>query len=48
MVTTRRSFIAGAAALAVLGHWWPLSFYAAALALHHAQTVPRVRWLLTQ
>jgi hypothetical protein len=41
-------FLGGAAALAALGQWLPFGFYVAALALHHAQTVPRVRWLLTQ
>ncbi|MBS1149775.1 MAG: hypothetical protein H6Q89_1473 [Myxococcaceae bacterium] len=41
-------FLAGAAALAALEKWWPLGLYVAALALHHAQTVPRVRWLLSR
>lgn len=41
-------FLGGAAALAALGHWLPFGFYLAALALHHAQTTPRVRWLLSQ
>ena len=41
-------FLGGAAALAAMEQWVPFGFYLAALALHHAQTTPRVRWLLTQ
>jgi hypothetical protein len=41
-------FLSGAAALAAMGMWLLFGFYVAALALHHAQTVPRVRWLLSQ
>ena len=41
-------FLGGAAALAALEHWLPLGFYVAAVALHHAQTTPRIRWLLSQ
>lgn len=41
-------FIGGAAALAGL-HLWPwFGFYVAAVVLHHAQTIPRIRWLLTR
>ncbi len=41
-------FIGGAAALAGLQRWPWFGFYSAAVALHHAQTVPRIRWLLTR
>ena len=41
-------FLGGAAALAGLERWPLFGFYLAALLLHHAQTVPRMRWLLTQ
>ena len=41
-------FLGGAAALAALGQWVYFAFYVAALALHHAQMMPRTRWLLTQ
>lgn len=41
-------FLGGAAALAALGYWLPFGFYLAAIALHHAQTTQRVRWLLSQ
>ncbi len=41
-------FVGGAVALAELGYWLPFGFYVAALALHHAQTLPRLRWLLSQ
>ncbi len=41
-------FLGGAAALAALGQWVFFGFYVAALALHHAQTMPRTRWLLAQ
>lgn len=41
-------FITGGVALFALGHLIPCAFYTAAIVLHHAQTVPRLKWLLTQ
>lgn len=41
-------FLGGAASMGAMGYWLPFGFYLGALALHHAQTAPRIRWLLTQ
>lgn len=39
-------FGGGAAALFAMGQWIPLGVFAAAVIVHHAGTVPRLRWLL--
>jgi hypothetical protein len=39
-------FGGGAAALYALGQWIPFAVFAAAVLVHHAGTLPRLRWLL--
>ncbi|MBS2028480.1 MAG: DUF2568 domain-containing protein [Deltaproteobacteria bacterium] len=41
-------FAAGALSLAVLGERWLLAIDLLALVVHHAGTLPRLRWLLRQ